>query len=59
MMSEKNFFHLLKDYIAQVDSYLKTVVCTYHNILKNSLLQSINQEALNHLESSEAFDISH
>jgi hypothetical protein len=46
MMSEKNFFHLLKDYMAQVDSYLKTVVCTYYNILKNCLLQSINSEGL-------------
>ena len=43
-VSEKHFFRDLVDYVQGVDLYLRQIVCSYHNILKNSLLQSINSD---------------
>jgi hypothetical protein len=32
--------------VTQTDEYLKQAVCTFHNILKNCLLQTINQDVI-------------
>jgi hypothetical protein len=53
-MSEKNFFFSLQQYMGQVDNYLKTIVCTFHNILKNSLLKSIQDQRF-----GGSYDITH
>jgi len=61
-LSEKHFFNGLSEYILQVDEYLKTVICTFHNILKNSLLQSINEDVLLQqadLQGSQANEVTH
>lgn len=40
--------------MGQVDNYLKTIVCTFHNILKNSLLKSIQDQRF-----GGSYDITH
>ena len=35
---ETQFYHELLEYIQKVDDYLKKMICTFHNIIKNSLL---------------------
>lgn len=62
-MSHKSFFFLLQDYLSQADEYLKGTVCTFHNILKNCLLQSINSEVIKHSSSSQrsgdSYEVTH
>ena len=59
---ETQFYHELSEYIQKVDDYLKKMICTFHNIIKNSLLQSINQEVILHEKQQEfggTYDITH
>jgi hypothetical protein len=59
-MSERNFFPNLKDYIQQVDQFLKYNICTFHNILKNSVLHSVNQEVeLEKMDADDTYNIGH
>ena len=41
-LSDKNFFHELYEYVQGVDQFLFNNICTYHNIVKNSVLKLIN-----------------
>lgn len=38
-LPDKNFFFELQKYFINVDSFLSGNVCTYHNIVKNSILK--------------------
>jgi hypothetical protein len=40
-LSDKNFFFELYEYMHNVDSYLFNNICTYHNIVKNSVLKVV------------------
>ena len=41
-LPDKNFFYELSTYIEKVDSFLSGNICTYHNLVKNSILKQIN-----------------
>jgi len=61
-MSEVHFFKYLSDYINKADQHLKKMICTFHNIIKNSLLQSINQEVILQQQQQEyggSYDVTH
>lgn len=58
-MSEVHFFKYLSDYINKADQHLKKMICTFHNIIKNSLLQSINQEVILQQEYGGSYDVTH
>jgi len=61
-LGEIHFFNQLQEYVQEVDTYQQSVVCTFHNILKNSLLQSINQEVIlqsDDPESKGSYEITH
>lgn len=61
-LSETHLFNQIQEYIQEVDTYLQSLVCTFHNILKNSLLQSINQEVILQSDGSEcngSYEITH
>jgi len=42
-ISDKSFFFELYEYLQSVDQFLFNNICTYHNIVKNSVLKLINQ----------------
>ena len=43
-MPDKNFFHEFNEHIFSVDKFLFNNICTYHNIVKNSVLKLINAQ---------------
>ena len=45
-ISERHFFKNLINSINSVDEYLKTIIYTFHHVLKNTLLQLINKDNL-------------
>ncbi len=42
VLSDKNFFFELSEYIQSVDHFLFNNICTYHNIVKNSIMKVID-----------------
>ena len=46
-LPDKNFFPRLSEYIFEVDKYLFNNICTYHNIIKNSILKMVDTSSLN------------
>ena len=44
--SVKVFFHMMRDYMQEVDQILRQSTCTYHNIVKNSIKQQVNKHEL-------------
>jgi hypothetical protein len=46
-LSDKNFFHELSEYISGVDKFLFNNISTYHNIIKNSVMNVIESVSKN------------
>jgi hypothetical protein len=40
-LSDKNFFHELSEYLFSVDKYLFNNICSYHSLIKNSVIKVI------------------
>lgn len=46
-MPDKNFFPKLSEYMFEVDKFLFNNICTYHNIIKNSILKMVEVNPTN------------